>query len=94
MAFKVELDHDGLAELLKSGEVQAVIHDLAEGVAADVRAQTGLEVVVDDYTTDRAASSVTIKDRRGREFEIRDGVLTKAAARKGLEVHSKGGDDG
>lgn len=58
----------------------------AEAIAARVRAVTGADVVVDRYTTDRRAASVTIRDRRGRAWEVRDGVLSRAAAAQGLEV--------
>lgn len=87
MADDFRLDHGGVAEILKSGPVAAVVRALAEQVAGGVRGQKpGAEVVVDSYTTDRAAASVTIRDVRGRRWQVRDGVLTRAAAQAGLEV--------
>ena len=87
----VELDSKGVAQVLKSAEVAAAVHKLAEQVAGIVRNQApdAEEVVVDDYTTDRAASSVTIKDARGRLWQVRDGVLTRAASSVGLEVKER-----
>src|SRR5690606_39074673 len=84
----VKLDSKGIEKILKSSKVQAVVHGLAEKIAAEGAANIDpdAEVAVDDYTTDRAASSVTIKDRRGRLWHVRDGVLTRAAANAGLEV--------
>lgn len=83
---KFQPDHRGRAELLKS-QFQAETHQLAEQIASHVRAtHPDADVVVDDYTTDRAASSVTIRDVRGRIWQVRDGVLTRAAAAVGLEV--------
>lgn len=85
---KVELDSAGIAEILNSPEVRAAVHGLAEQVAANVRAVVDAKdgVVVDDYTTDRAASSVTIRDASGKLWEVRDGVLTRAASSVGLEL--------
>lgn len=90
MARDLELDSAGIAEILNSGQVRDLIHQRAETIADDVRGNVDTpDVVVDDYTTDRAASSVTIRDVRGRAWEARDGVLSRAAARAGLEVTSR-----
>lgn len=88
---QVQLDSDGMADLLKSGEVADVVHAYAESVAVTVRAALAakdppVSVVTDRYVTDRAAASVLIADVRGRIYQARDGVLTKAAAAAGLEV--------
>lgn len=84
---KVKLDHSGIAEILKSAPVAAAVREMAEQVANGVRSQKpGAEVVVDSYGTDRAAASVTIRDVRGRVWEVRDGALTRAASGVGLEV--------
>lgn len=85
----VELDHDGIAEMLKSAEWAALMKDTANEVAGNVRSETDAEVKVDAYTTDRAAASVTILDPRGAELQARDGILTRAAAAAGLEVTEK-----
>lgn len=88
----IRLDSRGITQILKSRGVAAAVHDLTEEVATAVRSQVpdAEDVVVDDYITDRAASSVTIRDARGREWQIRDGVLTRAAASAGVEVKSRG----
>jgi hypothetical protein len=90
-AITVRLDRAGVAKVLKSAGVQRAVHRVAEKIADDVRSQKpdAAEVVVDDYTTDRAASSVTIKDARGRVWQARDGVLTRAAGRQGLDVTAR-----
>jgi hypothetical protein len=82
----VRLDHDGIRDILKSQPVADAVHELASKIASAVAGETGADVVVDDYTTDRAASSVTIRDAAGKLWQVRDGVLTKAAAAEGLEV--------
>lgn len=86
MADKIKLDSKGIAQLLKSAEVAAAVRDIAEQVAGSVRSTVDADVVVDSYQTDRAAASVTIRDARGRTWQVRDGVLTRAAAANGLEV--------
>lgn len=91
-SFKLDrLDHGGIAETLKSAPVAAAVRTLAEQVAGSVRSQKpGVDVVVDSYTTDRAAASVTIRDVRARGWQVRDGVLTRAASGAGLEVTERG----
>lgn len=90
MGNDLKLDSAGIREVLNSSEVRDAVHSYAERIAGDVRGSIDpdAEVVVDDYTTDRAASSVTILDVRGRLWEVRDGVLTRAAAAHGLEVNA------
>lgn len=87
---EIRLDEANIGKLLRSQGFSAAVHGLAERVAASTRKSVpaGVEVVVDDYTTDRAASSVTIKHATGRALQARDGVLTKAAAANGLEVRN------
>lgn len=81
----------GISQILHSQEVARAVRSAADRVAAQVSAQVGpdVDVVVDDYVTDRAASSVTIRDAQGRLWQVRDGVLTRAAASAGLEVASR-----
>lgn len=84
---KFRRDEKGIRDLLKSAWKDDT-HALCEQIAEQCRsAHPDLEeVVVDDYETDRAASSVTIKDVRGLIYQVRDGLLTRAAASVGLEV--------
>lgn len=87
---KIKLDHAGIREILKSQPIRQLVHGLAERIAQNVRsAKPVADVVVDDYTTDRAASSVTIRDAAGKRWQVRDGVLTKAAAAEGAEVRER-----
>lgn len=85
---KIRLDARGIEAMLKSAEVARLVSEVAHGVADDVASSIDpkAEVVVDAYTTDRAAAAVTIRDVRGRIWQVRDGVLTRAAAAHGLEV--------
>lgn len=90
MAQQVRLDREGVQKVLKSAGVRRAVRRLAVEIADDVSGNhPDADVVVDDYTTDRAASSVTIRDVRGRIWQARDGVLTRAAASAGLQVTEK-----
>lgn len=86
----LHLDLDGL---LKSSELARPINALAHQIAAQAShtttAGTTLPVVVNEYTTDRKAASVTIAHPAGLATQAKHGVLTKAAAAVGLEVRSK-----
>lgn len=88
---EIKLDHGGVAEVLKSPEAAALVAGFAAKVAATVRGSVpaGTEVEVDHYTTDRAAAAVVIKDYLGKLYQVRDGVLTKAAAANGAEVTAR-----
>lgn len=96
MLEKLELDHDGIAELLKSGAIREMVDGATQSVAANVGTVSvagGREdapVVVDSYTTDRAAGSVTIAHPAGLAVQAKYGTLTRAAAAAGLEVTEKG----
>lgn len=88
---KIKLDHAGWAQVLKSQEVAGAVGGFADKVASTVRESVpaGTDVVVDRYTTDRAAASVTIRDAMGKLWQVRDGVLTRAAAANGAEVKAR-----
>lgn len=86
---KVKISSAGARAVLNSGEVAAMIVAAAGDVRSEVDYQIDGEVVVDTYTTDRAAASVTIRDVRGKLWQARDGVLTQAAASAGLEVKAR-----
>lgn len=81
-----ELDREGGAEVLK--EIAAdTINEIALRVAESADAigepaQVADYAQVAEYTTDRAAASVTVTAERQAKY----GVLTKAAAAAGLEV--------
>ena len=78
MTFK--LNRAGGAEVLKHLAADQ-IHALAHQVAT----QAGDAAVVDEYTTDRAAASVSVP----AHLQAKDGVLTKAASAAGLEVRPR-----
>lgn len=88
---EIEWDHAGFDAILKSSEVAGAVRARADAAAGYVRSVVEAEdgVVVDDYTTDRAASSVTIRDIRGKLWQVRDGVLSRAAVAAGLEFRSR-----
>lgn len=86
-------DSNGIQKVLNDGRTSDVVAAFATQIAESVSvAHPDAEVVVDRYTTrggnltPRAAASVAILDVRGRIWQVRDGVLTKAAAAAGLEV--------
>jgi len=91
MPVKIRLDHAGIRAVLNSGEVADVVEATAEAIAATVRSEVDAEngTVVDTYRTDRAAASVTIRDVSGKLWQVRDGVLTRAAAAQRLEVNAR-----
>lgn len=89
---RLVLDHAGLEQVLKSPEVRNLVENAAEGVAATIRASTVVDpdkVTVDSYTTDRAGAAVHVNDLRARLWQARDGLFTRSAAHRGLEVKSR-----
>lgn len=99
MANDVKLDHGGIAALLKSGAMQALVQGAAEEIAENVRSQgitvgasaggTGdipLPVTVSMTTTDRAHASVTLAHPAGTAVQAKHGALTKAASAAGVGV--------
>lgn len=89
----VKLDHGGVASLLKSGPMQAMVQGVAEEIANNVRSQgitvasgTPLPVTVTTYTTDRAAASVAIAHAAGVAVQAKHGALSKAASAAGVSV--------
>jgi hypothetical protein len=74
------LDRKGGAEVLKqiaAGQINALARQIA--------AQAGEDAEVEEYTTDRAAASVSVPAAQ----QAKDGVLTRAASAAGLEVRAK-----
>lgn len=89
---KIRLDHAGIAEVLRSEEVHTVIDGYADRTAGaalmdPATVRIDIDVDVDSYTTDRAAASVTLAHPAGVPVEAKYGVLTRAAAAAGLQVH-------
>lgn len=98
----IRLNHKGLAALLKSPRIAALVEAKAEEVADNVRArgigvgdrdggprEIDLPVKVVTGTTDRARASVQLAHPAGNAVQAKHGALTKAAAQAGLDVRSK-----
>lgn len=82
-------DRQGTGQILRE-TYRPAVNDAAKRIAANVRAERpGTTVVVNTYTTDRSAASVTITEPEGRLLQVRDGILTRAAAAAGLEVRAR-----
>lgn len=85
MASKVKLNHAGMAALLKSGEVRAILTPRAERVLAAAKVdphdetfdyERGLQI--QNVTTDRAVVRVVATDWKGHILEARYGILARA----------------
>lgn len=89
MLVKLELDHGGLAEVLKVN-CREMVDAAAASVAANAQAQhPDAEIEVEHQTSDRARAQIIVKDPRAAGWQARDGLLTKAAAAQGLEVRGR-----
>jgi hypothetical protein len=90
---KLRLDRPGIAEVLQSAAVAAVIEGAAQSAAGNVsetaRNGDAIPVKVSTYTTDRAAAAVTLAHPAGLGIEAKRGSLSRAAAAAGLEVTSR-----
>lgn len=102
----VTLNHKGIAQLLRSHQMQRLIHDKAEEVARNVEAQGitvgdreggsseyPLPVEIDDAVTDRARSSVILAHPAGLAVQAKRGALSRAASAAGLELGGESPDD-
>lgn len=81
----VKLDVKGIQEILKSPGMRRVINDKARQVAA----AAGPDAQVEEYTTDRDAAAVVVKDYKSMGRQAKTGFLTKAAGSAGLEVKAR-----
>ena len=86
------LDYDGIGEVLRSADMQGVMAEFANALAAELGGRGVERVWVDTYTTDRGAASVTIPDYSGDD-ELKWGLLADAATAIGLEVKRTANDD-
>lgn len=95
---KFHPDRSGFTEILTG--LQPQMDALARSVASEVQGQIpddGLgDVVAEQYdfkprgrTSDRAAASVAVRRPDAKLRQARDGLLTRAAGRQGLEVRAK-----
>lgn len=90
----VVLNHAGMKMMLNSPPVRAEITKISNRIGDQVRTDPAIirhssEVKVEHYTTDRAASSVLIKDAVGMGIEAKYAPLKRAAQFFGLQVKSK-----
>lgn len=85
MAARVRLKSSGMAALLRSGEIRAILTPRAERVLAAAKAdphddtfayENGLHIEQD--TTDRAVVRVVSGDRKGHILEANYGILSRA----------------
>ena len=81
------LDRRGIAEILRSEPVQQMVNAAALDIQMRVRAKLppGARVLLEPYTTDRAAAAVVIADVRGMAWQARDGVFTRSVHEAGIE---------
>ena len=84
----LRLDHAGISRILKSDDMDRVIGKPADRIEARVREMVDDDMPVNQvaYTTDRRARSIAIAHPSGVAFQVRHGVMTRAAAAEGLEV--------
>lgn len=82
----VSLDHAGIAAMLKTPAFHTVVNEAAAAVQFAARELVGdSPVPMHEYTSDRAAASVSVL----APMQAKHGALTKAAANAGLEVKDK-----
>lgn len=81
---QVRLNKKGIAALLKSLELQAMVNAEANAIAQAAGGEAA-GVEVDEYTTDRRAASVKVPPA----LQAKSGALTRAAASRGLEVRQR-----
>lgn len=86
---QIRLDHAGIRDILNSPEARRAVHETAQQIRDHLEVPDDTDVAIDDYTTDRAATSITIRDVRAQTWQARDGVFTRAAAAAGFEIQSK-----
>ncbi|WP_424936673.1 MULTISPECIES: hypothetical protein [Bacteria] len=88
----VRLNRGAIKALLNGAETRAAVSKAAAtvGSLAKVTAHDGpARIVVEDYTTDRAASGVTIAHPAGIALEAKHGTLSMAATAAGLEMNAR-----
>lgn len=83
----LKLDRKAVGEFLVSLDPE--VHAQAEALAESFRSEDPTMVVnVTGRTTDRASVRVEVESANGLADQAKDGLITKAAARIGLEVRS------
>lgn len=87
--FRVVLDRAGIREILHSREVRAMVDDAAELIAAGARARGARDVVVEAYSTDRAAAAVVVRDPTAVGQEAKRGILSGPARSIGADYRGR-----
>jgi hypothetical protein len=86
-----KMDKAGIAEVLKSEGMRAMVDEAAEKIAAHAQSSVpaNVQVGIQSYVTDRAAASVAIEDAAGMVYQAEHGTLTRAAKTIGADVTEK-----
>lgn len=87
--FRVVLNRAGIREVLNSPEVQAMVTDAAEVIASGARARGARDVVVEPYSTDRAAAAVVVRDPTAVGQEAKRGILSGPARGIGADYRGR-----
>jgi hypothetical protein len=86
----VKLDREGIGEVLRSPEMAVVVYAAAQRIAGRVshsKYAQDMDVIVDIYVTDRVAAAVFLAGEDSVVTQAEHGILTRAAAELGAEVH-------
>lgn len=91
---EIKLDDAGMKEMLRNNP-RELINSLGASIGSEVEASSSIaehdvEVTVRPYTTDRAGCAVSIVGAGGLAIEAKHALLTRAAARAGLQVRRRG----
>jgi hypothetical protein len=96
---ELRLDHAGMAQVLNSGGVQGAVRAAASGVAGAARGhhsvvRNTVPVKVVPYMTsgmrsDRGGQRVSLAHAAGMAIEGKYGVLSSAAAARGLDTNPR-----
>lgn len=86
---RVELDDDGIREILTRRRTGDAVNAAAKAVAAEITPPPGHRVVTDAYTTDRAAAGVALVGPQAEGQEAKNAYVVRAAATLGLEVRRR-----
>ncbi|MEU4568666.1 hypothetical protein [Micromonospora sp. NPDC023956] len=91
---RIRLDRKGMAAMLKSAPVAAVMAELGADVSTAVEAHQSIRrhkmpVIHGAHVTDRAAHTVTVAHAGGLAVEAKYGALIDAARTVGLDVNPR-----
>lgn len=82
---RIELDRNGISEVLNSAEVRVPLREIAEKAATKARASAPVDtgeyrdsITVESHTTDRAVERVVANDGKAMLIESRTSNLKRA----------------